>query len=376
MSYRPRQIGQILSLLKQYFEKLAEISTRSSISIDVDLNRKQVVNITYLLSMVVGALSAAIFILNDWLYESSVHIAGFIISLVGYFLSVKGYERTSRSLFPIACACYIVICSFAFYGSSSNFMWLLIILAAYSVTGFRVESGKAQLLVCLLALVSFAFIKLFAPVTTKYISTDVSLLIALCTFISSSMLIVLMSGVVVTKLRKLNEQLRNLAEVDDLTKLSNRRKVLAEAVNVFADSIINNQRCCFAILDLDHFKNINDRYGHDTGDTVLRECAKVMSNGTRRNDWIGRYGGEEFIIVMPNTRAKDALAVLEGLRVQISDLVIPIERSDESIRVTTSIGVAEIKDNTVRYEQILARADAALYMAKHNGRNRVELDAS
>ncbi|WP_425641101.1 GGDEF domain-containing protein [Marinomonas gallaica] len=363
-----------MSLLKKYFARLAELSAINSI--DVDLNRKQVVNITYLFSMIVGLLSAIVFMVNDWVIESTVHFLGAAVSLMGFVLSIKGYSRTSRLLFPVACATYIVFCTFLFYGSDSHFMWLLVVLAAYSVTGFRVEGGKAQLLVCFFALVAFAFIKLFAPTTTQYVSMDARLLIALCTFTASCTLIVLIAGVVVTKLRRLNEHLRNLAEVDDLTKLSNRRKVLAEAVNVFADSIINNQRCCFAILDLDHFKNINDRFGHEAGDTVLKSFARVMANNARRGDWVGRYGGEEFVIVMPNTRIKDAVSVMEHLRIQIADLAIQIEGHVAPIHVTTSIGVAEITDDTARYEQILARADEALYMAKNNGRNRVEINVS
>ncbi|WP_156496529.1 GGDEF domain-containing protein [Marinomonas aquimarina] len=334
------------------------------------------VNITYLLSMLVGTVSAMIFTAQGWLVESLLHWAGAGVSCIGFLLSIKGHSRSARVLFPFACALYVSLCTFLFYGSDSHFPWLLIILAAYSVAGFRVESGKEQLSVCWFALLVFAFNKLFAPLTTGYASKDVQLFVSLATFIAAMIMIVLITGVVVNKLRKLNEHLRYHAEVDDLTKVSNRRKVLAEAVNVFADAVISNQRCCFAILDLDHFKQINDCFGHEVGDRVLQRCAQTMQNAARRGDWVGRYGGEEFVMVLPNTRLQEAFEIMESLRVQIGDLRIYLDDQDAPIAVTTSVGVAEIKDNTLRYEQILARADAALYLAKKNGRNRVEMDLS
>lgn len=363
-----------MSFFSKHLQKLALIGLRNSA--DVAHNRKQVVNITYLLAVLVGVVSALLFMVQGWLLESLLHWGGAGVALIGFTLSIKGHARTARILFPFSCALYISFCTFLFYGSHSHFQWLLVSLAAYSVAGFRVESGKEQLTVCCFALLVFAFNQLFAPINTDYSSKDMQLLVSLATFIVAMLMIVLIAGVVVNKLRKLNEHLRYQAEVDELTRVSNRRKVLAEAVNVFADSVISNQRCCFAILDLDHFKQINDRYGHDVGDRVLQRCAQTMQNSIRKGDWLGRYGGEEFVLVMPNTRLHEAYDIMEILRVQIGDLHIFIESQDAPIFVTTSIGVAEIRDDTLRYEQILARADAALYLAKKNGRNRVELDKS
>ncbi|CUB03226.1 diguanylate cyclase (GGDEF) domain [Marinomonas fungiae] len=363
-----------MSFFSTYLQKLALISLKNSA--DVDHNRKQVVNITYLLAIVVSFISGLIFVWQGWFSESLVHWIGMCASLVGFTLSIKGHSRSARMLLPFAYALYVSFCTFLFYGSQSHFQWLLIVLAAYSVAGYRVSSGKEQVLLCCFALLVFAFNQLFAPISTQYSSKDFQLFVTLATFIVAMMFVVLIAGVVVNKLRKLNEHLRYQAEVDELTRVSNRRKVLAEAVNVFADAVMSNQRCCFAILDLDHFKQINDRYGHDVGDRVLQRCAQVMQNSIRRGDWLGRYGGEEFVLIMPNTRLREAYDIMESLRIQISDLNIFVEGQDQPIVVTTSIGVAEIKDDTLRYEQILARADAALYLAKDNGRNRVELDMS
>ncbi|BFM47984.1 hypothetical protein THO17_01470 [Marinomonas sp. THO17] len=177
-------------------------------------------------------------------------------------------------------------------------------------------------------------------------------------------------NLVMSRLKSANQYLRVLAEKDELTGLSNRRKVLADAVNIFADSVINRESCVFAIVDLDHFKKINDTYGHEAGDFVLTKVAGKMQSVIRPIDKVGRYGGEEFIILMPKTRLPQAELVMEHLRQTIASLVIETDKGI-IIPVTISIGLAPISPEVTRYEEILAAADKGLYAAKRNGRNRV-----
>lgn len=363
--------------LSEFFKKYFELWKQAKLhpENDVELNRRQVISLTYLLSFCICFGSAVIFFLNH-LHEGAVfHLLAALTSLWGGVLSELGRLRAARLLFPVFCIFYIVLCTFLFYGSSSDFEWLLIIPAAFSVTAFQIQKGKAQIAICLSAYLAFAFIELFAPQKSDFLSNDGRLAVALISYLVSMVMVVLITGVVVRKLRRLNDYLRELAEIDDLTKVYNRRKVLAEAVNVFADAVITSQRCCFAILDLDHFKRINDLYGHEMGDRVLRDTAQMMKKHTRKGDWLGRYGGEEFVFVMPNTKLDEAVRLMEQIRLQISDMTFSVEEVD-SLNVTTSVGVAEIHEATERYEQILAGADAALYKAKHNGRNRVEVESS
>jgi diguanylate cyclase (GGDEF)-like protein len=123
------------------------------------------------------------------------------------------------------------------------------------------------------------------------------------------------------------------------------------------------------MLDLDHFKSINDRYGHQTGDLILQDFADICMQSVRDCDLVGRYGGEEIIILLPDTDREMALRVAERLVCTLAEK--PFTTPEGDIPVTVSIGVAAQDENTTHFEALIARADQALYIAKHKGRNRV-----
>lgn len=125
------------------------------------------------------------------------------------------------------------------------------------------------------------------------------------------------------------------------------------------------------MLDLDHFKQINDNYGHHTGDLALQEFANLCKHSVREIDLVGRYGGEELIILMPETELETAIRVAERLRAILSDKKIVLK--DQPMNFTASIGVAAKDENTTDLETLIARADQAMYIAKHKGRNRVAI---
>jgi two-component system cell cycle response regulator len=130
------------------------------------------------------------------------------------------------------------------------------------------------------------------------------------------------------------------------------------------------------VLDIDFFKSVNDTYGHDAGDDVLREFAIRMRKSIRGIDLACRYGGEEFVIVMPETDMAVAATVAERLRRRIATEGFPIEQGNKSIEVTISIGLASIEGADDTAANLLKRADQALYRAKRDGRNRVVADAA
>ena len=125
---------------------------------------------------------------------------------------------------------------------------------------------------------------------------------------------------------------------------------------------------------MDHFKKINDTYGHDSGDLVLAQVATMMRSAIRSEDEIGRYGGEEFIVIMRNTNLKQAEVIIERLRQSVEDMFIETDKGIV-IPVTISAGLATITPNFSRYEEILVQADKGLYSAKRNGRNRLYIQS-
>lgn len=163
------------------------------------------------------------------------------------------------------------------------------------------------------------------------------------------------------------------ATVDALTGFYNRRQLDERIKQEISGSIRQNTPLCAIMTDIDHFKNINDTYGHAVGDLVLKTVSQVMRRQLREYDVAGRYGGEEFAILLPFTKLKEAKMVAERLRKSIQNCKIDISEiipDSDKINVTISIGIYEFQ-STDNEQDLLINADKALYEAKDNGRNRV-----
>ena len=168
---------------------------------------------------------------------------------------------------------------------------------------------------------------------------------------------------------QLLHQLERLALADYLTGLPNRRAFLDEAQRLLGRAARDGGRLCVAILDLDHFKRVNDTYGHGAGDKLLHDVAQLCRSALRSGDIVARYGGEELSVLSWGTGLAEARQVCEYVRRQIEQHVFT-SNSHTSLKITVSIGVAEI-DPHRPFEEALSAADRALYAAKRGGRNRV-----
>jgi diguanylate cyclase (GGDEF)-like protein len=165
-------------------------------------------------------------------------------------------------------------------------------------------------------------------------------------------------------------ELRKRVGTDALTGLYNRRFLDELGGREIVRARREHTPLTAAFIDADKFKSINDTYGHPAGDAVLRGLGPTIAKALRRTDLLGRYGGEELVLLLPNTRLDQSVPVLERLRQEIAAMTIA---ELQGRQVTVSVGAAELIDKDAGLADVLARADAALYRAKEAGRNRVEL---
>ena len=167
-----------------------------------------------------------------------------------------------------------------------------------------------------------------------------------------------------------------MAITDQLTGLHNRRYMSRHLDTLLANAQKNGRPLTFVIMDIDFFKHVNDTHGHDIGDEVLKEFASRISANVRGIDLACRYGGEEFVVVMPDTDTSFAYSIAERLRQSIETTPINISRAPGKLTITISIGIATAESSGDTAEQLLHRADQALYRAKRSGRNKVVADAA
>jgi diguanylate cyclase (GGDEF)-like protein len=171
--------------------------------------------------------------------------------------------------------------------------------------------------------------------------------------------------------RRYRQQLLKLASQDALTGLPNRRRTAELAIAALRAASDTSTPLTLALIDMDYFKVINDRCGHAAGDHVLREFARAGREALRESDILGRWGGEEFLLVMPETPTELALASLERLRTLVCGIRLPAAGS--GLRVSLSAGIALHDASTRSLDDLIARADAALYLAKNEGRDLVRV---
>ncbi|MDD3311298.1 PAS domain S-box protein [Pseudodesulfovibrio sp.] len=173
----------------------------------------------------------------------------------------------------------------------------------------------------------------------------------------------------ITERKATETKLRELATTDALTGLNNRRWFMELATAEFARSRRYNRALAMFMMDIDHFKRVNDTYGHDVGDQVLSSLAGIAVGALREADILGRLGGEEFGVLLPETSRQSALDVAERLRAAVENAILRTNAGE--LRITVSLGVAVMGGTTSSVDGLLKEADVALYQAKENGRNRV-----
>jgi diguanylate cyclase (GGDEF)-like protein len=173
------------------------------------------------------------------------------------------------------------------------------------------------------------------------------------------------------ELQKAKDKAEKEATIDSLTQIPNRHSFYNRAKALLQQADHAGEPLCFLMLDIDFFKVINDTYGHPQGDQVLVACARTIENTIREKDLLGRLGGEEFAVVLPNTSLEEARVIAERIRVMIAELSFYTSQRTQSFHTTISIGISCAAETIYAYELLYKHADLALYEAKQSGRNLV-----
>jgi len=166
---------------------------------------------------------------------------------------------------------------------------------------------------------------------------------------------------------ELNKQLELMAYKDPMTQAYNRRYFFNVSKDIISLSRREKQPLSILMLDIDKFKTINDTYGHDVGDIVIKHLVDITSSIIRDSDIFARFGGEEFVLMLPNTDISNAKILAQKIRKKIQDSTVK-----DNIKFTVSIGVAQLREEDDLIDNVIKRADEALYSAKNNGRNMVQ----
>jgi diguanylate cyclase len=209
---------------------------------------------------------------------------------------------------------------------------------------------------------SWADVNLLASFATWPINAYTFMLGAVSQFFIASLFVLMLSY-------KLNQNLESIATIDGLTGVLNRRGLEDAALKMQDMCKRINFSMAALLIDIDHFKKVNDQYGHLAGDDMLRHLAKEIATILRSSDVLGRYGGEEFCVFLPNTTESDAVGLAERIRAAIESSSLKLNR--KTIKCTVSIGVADSVRAGYDFKGLVASADSAMYGAKNGGRNRV-----
>ncbi|TVS13411.1 MAG: GGDEF domain-containing protein [Wenzhouxiangella sp.] len=275
--------------------------------------------------------------------------------------------RTSRRLYrwslavtiPWILAVWLIVSMPA--AAESVFIWALVLpILLMLLLGRRL--GLCLSLVSLAGALLIAIYRFGLPQDADQIAYAANLVIA-------GLVIVALSYVYERSREKAEQGLRHLAVTDALTGLPNRTLLYENFARAKALAIRQKTPLSLMVLDLDRFKEINDKHGHDVGDRVLFQIAELLRSRLRRSDLVFRMGGEEFLVVMPDTDLDRAATLAEDLRQRIAAL--QMEFHDQPVRLTTSIGVTEMTSAEQSFDSLLRQADQNMYWCKENGRNRV-----
>jgi diguanylate cyclase (GGDEF)-like protein len=306
---------------------------------------------------------------------------GLTVTALGILLSELGFNDRFNDHYliaPQATVCMMISLAFTWIAPETGGLFLCTLFIVFSFSSLRSTPRQTMKIWTAMTIgLATLFLLTDKPISIphgSYLERFATMLVFVLTigrcmflgiFSSSMKRSLYQSGL---KLKEAYKRIEELAELDELTGSSNRRCIMRMLDEEIARAGRSGSPCSIALIDLDWFKRINDVYGHPTGDEVLRTFAITMFANIRSVDRFGRYGGEEFLLVLPDLATDGAVLALDRLRAIIAEL--DWSAFSPGMKVTISAGIATLKPDETP-DTLLARADRALYAAKARGRNRI-----
>ncbi|PAT01351.1 hypothetical protein CI105_07165 [Candidatus Izimaplasma bacterium ZiA1] len=346
-------------------ENLKEKLLKNYSDSNIYIRRKAEYGMTFLLILIFIMFFLSIFksvFVSLTILEHVINVVNFLGFIIIFYFMYKGKLSvgvTLLTLLGVARALSILM----IYEVSQFYIFLPVLLLAAGV----VHTKKYQYHFVNVSVVLMSIAKLIIQ-ASKYqegiVDYNSVIISVISLFYVFSILFMMLKFVSIVEEEIItSEKLKELSTKDFLTNTFNRRKL-----DKFDNRTGFNEFTSVLMLDFDHFKEVNDNHGHRVGDSVLIETIKIIKSFIRKDDYIIRWGGEEFVVILHNCIDDDSVLVSEKIRKIIEEKVY---KFNENIKVTVSIGVTTIKENESIYATI-NRADKALYQAKNNGRNKVE----
>ncbi|WP_286312071.1 diguanylate cyclase [Romboutsia ilealis] len=346
---RNKQVFEIIVILKIIYIALSMIAISSAYNF-----KKEIINVV-LVPIVFSIILVAVLAYFSWIV---VYIRGRIDKRP----KIADYIETTIML----CVFILTIMTTGLQDSGYKLLGIFIVLIGAIQFGRNYSLGIATISMIIILAIDFLSIGSNKQLLSGYFEKDLILFSAL--FVTAFIL-----GMYVDIEREHSKELKNLANIDELTGLYNHRYF-----QEFLQKSINNadkekQEVSLLFMDIDYFKNFNDVNGHQAGDLILKEIGQIMKSCIRSTDAIARYGGEEFAAILPNTTEHDAVKIGERIRASIQNTHFKGQENQPDKNITISIGISSYPKRAISKHQLINTADDALYRAKSFNRNRVEL---
>lgn len=364
--------------VKDWVQQFTNSFLNAGISVGMSVETARKINVLNLFSFVGFSITFALgfraLVFSEYTLGAALMLAFALFLSSHLYLRFSSSERAYKTGSFLLQSVLIVLCLYLVYSGGTNQtgpLWIYLVPPVVMFfSGFRRGLITIGLFACAYSFVVFVPTPMLTPIEYSYeFKTRLLYSFLTLTFLAAFYEYSRQSSF--QKLNELTVELERLAILDPLTHLFNRRGMLERIEHEWVRQQRNRGGLSFLLMDVDHFKRVNDEYGHETGDVVLLELAKHILQAIRKQDALARWGGEEFLLLLPDTTLEQAVVVAEKIKHMVA--LNPISHRGHQLTITLSIGVAAVEQDD-EPDDTINRADKRLYAAKQQGRNRVVSD--